>query len=133
MTTLFRPNAIFFDACAFNPGDENENLATKRLLEFNDKRIITIYVTYSVREEIAHPSTPEWISETPARPKKSLKRKSHADDSNRLEKIIKILTGRGNEHNYSMDAQHLFQAYKKKGKYFITTDKEILEKACRLK
>ena len=41
--------------------------------------------------------------------------------------ILKILAGKGNPDKMTSDAEHVFEA-SKYGRYFITTDKRILEK-----
>ena len=44
------------------------------------------------------------------------------------QEILRILTGNGNPEKMRNDAEHIFEAHKYGGRYFVTVDKRILKK-----
>jgi hypothetical protein len=119
------------DSCALSPGPDNEADAGSRIIELyknQEKMKFTLIVSHTVRAEVFHPNTPDWVKKLANEFVYTLPTNLTPEELAHQEVIWKTVTGNGKPENYKQDAEHLFQAAKYGGGYFITVDHGILGK-----
>ena len=117
---------VYFDSCAFDGGDSNEQAAsieTRGLLEKNGGRI---NVLHSVQKEIDYPATPQWVKDLAGTYIQTLQVPLTPQEKKELGDVEHIIAGKGSLEKRKADCRHVFEA-QKYGRYFVTTDKEILK------
>ncbi|MDT3776218.1 hypothetical protein PJI16_01420 [Nitrospira sp. MA-1] len=120
----------YFDACAFNPGDQLEFSASEKLFRLYERDgLPIILMSKSVKNEIAHKNTPSWVKSLASRQLYSRNFSLTDDELLVKEEILKVLTGNGKREKHEKDTEHILRAKKEGGVYFITVDRGILRKA----
>lgn len=97
-----------------------------RLLALKAEGKINLIVPKGVRSETAHPNTPTEISHTMSAQIFTLDVEKNADEERELATIEAILQGNAISGKHAADAEHLFEATKYGGGYFITHDARML-------
>lgn len=123
---------IFFDSCAFDGGDFEDQQASQRardLLERNNKKIMLMH---SVVSEIRNPKTPGWIQELEPRSRQTVKLNLTSTEMETLRDIEKIILGNGTPEKRKADCFHVFEA-QKYGGCFVTSDVGIYKHAATIK
>lgn len=125
----------FIDSCAFDPKYYPEDKASQEIFQRSENNELILTIAHSNQKEINHPNTPVWVKQLANDLIYSIQTGLTEREIKQKEKILTILTGNGKPENMTDDANHVFEA-SKYGRYFITTDKKILnkknelEKAC---
>jgi len=97
-----------------------------RLLALKADGRINLIVPKGVRLETAHPNTPVEISRTMAAQIFTLEVKRSSREEHELALIKAILQGNAMSGKHAADAEHLFEAAKYGGGYFITHDARMV-------
>jgi hypothetical protein len=121
-----RRTNTFLDSCAFDPKYHPEDEAAQRIRQLRRGGMISIMIAHSNQKEIEHPNTPADVKAEAVDMTHTIKTSLTSEELTRLGKIHAALTGNGNPVNYAPDAQHVFEAGKYGGGYFVTADRRIL-------
>ena len=127
-----RRTNTFLDSCAFDPKYHPEEEAAQRIRSLRRETTISILVAHSNQKEIEHPNTPADVKAEAADMNYTIETSLTPDELARRTKIHVALTGDGNPEKYAADAQHLFEAGKYGGGYFVTTDGRTLARKSEL-
>ena len=117
----------FIDSCAFDPKYSPEDEASQEIFQRSENDEIILNIAHSNQKEIDHPNTPNWVKREAHKLIYSIQTGLTNAELNLKAGILKILAGNGNPEKMTSDAEHVFEA-SKYGRYFITTDKRILNK-----
>jgi hypothetical protein len=127
-----RRTNTFLDSCAFDPKYHPEDEAAQRIRQLRRGVMISILIAHSNQKEIEHPNTPADVKAEAADMNYTIETSLTPDEVARRAKIHAALTGDGNPEKYAADAQHVFEAGKYGGGYFVTTDGRILARKSEL-
>ena len=127
-----RRRNTFLDSCAFDPKYRPEDEAAQRIRSIRRETRISILVAHSNYKEIEHPNTPADVKAEAADMNYTIETSLTPDEVNRRAKIHAVLTGDGKPEKYAADAQHIFEAGKYGGGYFVTTDGRLLARKSEL-
>lgn len=97
-----------------------------RLLALKADGKISLIVPKGVLLETSHPNTPAEISRTMSSQIFTLEVERNSEEDRELAKIKAILEGNSMSGKHVADAEHLFEATKYGGGYFITHDVRML-------
>jgi hypothetical protein len=97
-----------------------------RLLALKAEGKINLIVPQGVRLETAHPNTPAEISRTMSAQIFTLEVERSADEEGELALIKATLQGNAMSGKHAADAEHLFEAAKYGGGYFVTHDARMV-------
>jgi hypothetical protein len=97
-----------------------------RLLTLNESGEITLIIPHSVKTEIEHRRTPPRVKLDTRDSVYSLPVQRTAQEMGLLVKLRTLLQGNSQSTKHDADAEHLFEASKYGGRYFITHDRRIL-------
>ena len=122
----------FFDSCAFDGGDEDEQHASQEVRRLLDEHGGEIVILHSVEKEIHYKKTPRWVKDCAATYLHSLQVALTTEEASVLRDIERIIVGDGSLENRRADCRHVFEA-QKYGRYFATTDNDILKRSAALK
>jgi hypothetical protein len=117
----------FIDSCAFDPKYSPEDQASLEIFQRSENDEFILNISHSNLKEIDHPNTPNWVKREANKLIYSIQTRLTNNKIELKTKILKILTGNGKPEKMAKDAEHVFEA-SKYGRYFITTDKRILNK-----
>ena len=121
------------DSCAFNASDSAEAAAAQQILQLGKNLTAIIFSLHSVREEIAHPNTPQAVKDDDAGMFIStIKTELTDSEQARKDKIDRIIRGKSEPETHAADITNIFEA-SKRGAYFVTVDARLLKKAAELK
>ena len=129
-----RRTTIWLDSCAFDPKYSPEDQASIEIFQRHERdELKGLNIAHSNLREIDHPNTPEWVKRKATELNYSIP--TGLTDNERREKadILRILSGNGKPEKMAGDANHVFEASKYGGGYFITTDRRMLNKRDELK
>lgn len=118
--------SVYFDSCAFDGGDEAEQHASIEVMELFEKNEGRINLVHSVKKEIDFSKTPQWVKDIANGTIHTIKVQLTPQEERELRDIESILVGSGNLEKRKADCMHVFEA-QKYGRYFVTTDKDILK------
>ncbi len=118
----------FLDTCAFDPKYSPEHEAAEQIRSLGKQQIVQLLLAHSNQKEIDHPNTPADVKSEALAMIFTIPTMLTTDEVNRQTKIHEVLTGNGKPEKYAADADHVFEAGKYGGGYFITTDQRILDK-----
>jgi hypothetical protein len=125
---------IFLDSCAFDPKYSPEDEASQEIFQRHKRdELKVLNIAYSNQKEIDHPNTPDWVKIEAINLILTNQTRLTPNEIYEKSEILRILAGNGNPAKMVDDADHLFEASKYGGGYFITTDKRILKKREELK
>ncbi len=119
---------VFFDSCAFDGGDIDEQRASNEIRNLFFIHSGRINVLHSVQKEINYPKTPQWVKDLAATYIGTLQVSLTSEEQAVLSDIERIIVGDGILENYRTDCRHIYEA-QKYGRYFVTTDKRILRRS----
>ncbi|MEI6729971.1 MAG: hypothetical protein WCL30_01825 [Pseudomonadota bacterium] len=121
---------IFFDSCAFDPSDSQENEAS---YELKNNTRFDISISGSVKKEMLNPNAPFDIRNQAINGENNTPRQfdmSNCDEYIKG-KILEIITGNGKKENMVKDAKHIYTSHHRGG-YFVTTDKKLIKRRDQL-
>lgn len=123
--------SVYFDSCAFDGGNEQEQHASKeaRALYFSNGSEIKI--VHSVKKEIDFPNTPQSVKDDAAPLIYTIEKQLTPDERKELIDVQNIIVGNGNLDKREADCRHIFEAIKY-GRYFVTTDNGILKHSAQI-
>jgi len=127
-----RRTNTFLDSCAFDPKYHPEDVAAERIRLIRREVTISILLTHSNQKEIEHPNTPADVKAEAADMTFTNKPSLNPEEVGRQAEIHRVLTGNGKPEKYAADAQHISEAGRYGGGYFVTTDERILAKKSEL-
>jgi len=114
---------VLFDANAFDRlADGNE---VDRLLALQADGKINLIAPQGVRREVQHPNTPKAIRDVVSLQIFALPTELNSEERQELARIRAILQGNAASDKHAADAQHVFEAAKYGGGYFVTHDRRI--------
>lgn len=131
MKTLMTGNnlidANFFD----RTGEQEEIAAVDEILRLrsNEEDAFTLILPYSVKAEIEHPNTPDDVKLTAAEFLYTQEVELTMPEWETHEKIRVLIQGNAKPGQHDKDAFHLVESHKYGGRYFITKDRRLLNKA----
>ena len=125
-------NNCFIDSCAFDPKYNPEDEASSEIFRLLKDRRVLIQIAHSTEKEIEHPNTPAWVKHEASTVIRTLQVQLIPGENRKLREIEMILAGNGKVESILQDARHIFEA-QKYGRYFITTDSRILNRASSLR
>jgi hypothetical protein len=118
----------FIDSCAFDPKYGVEQAAANEIFRLDAEHDLSLLIAHSVRKELEHPNTPEWVKRKGLSKIHSIQVQLTRDELALKRNIHTILTGNGKPEKMKEDAEHIFEA-QKYGSCFITTDGRLLKHA----
>jgi hypothetical protein len=119
---------VHLDSCAFDPKYHPEDEASKKIFQLYDNNEINLLIAHSTMKEIDHPNTPDWVKNQALIQIFTINTALTKSEETRKNKIASILRGNSKTDKHQQDADHIFEASKYGGRYFVTTDKRILNK-----
>jgi hypothetical protein len=119
---------IHLDANALDRDGSTHDALVDRFETLRDAGALNVVVPGSVRREVAHPRTPANVRALilPGIYTLPVNRTGH--ELTTLVKIRVLLRGKAQPGRHDADAEHLFEASKYGGGYFITHDRRMLNK-----
>lgn len=123
---------VYFDSCAFDGGDENEQKASIEAREIFEVNGGNINIVHSVMKEIEYPNTPQWVKDMANNSIYTIEVQLTPQEQAELKDVETIIVGNGNLEKRKADCRHVFEALKY-GRYFVTTDKGIFKHAEAIK
>lgn len=127
-----RRTNTFVDTCAFDPKVEPEHSAAQSIREIRNAGNIGILLAHSNQKEIEHPNTPADVKAEARDMNYTIASPLTPAELERRTLVRQVMTGEGNPDRYEADADHIFEAGKYGGGYFVTTDKRILGRRAEL-
>ncbi len=118
---------IHIDSCSFNPIHHPEDEASLILLKLSEEGTIVLNIAHSVKKEIEHPNTPDWVKREAGCIVFTLDVGLTQGEKELKRRINEVLAGDGKIDNCREDAEHIFEC-NKYGGIFVTVDKGILRK-----
>ncbi|MCP4990664.1 MAG: hypothetical protein GY928_32865 [Colwellia sp.] len=115
---------IFFDSCAFDGGDLEQQGASIKALEILDGKREKVILMHSVVSEIRNPNTPDWLKDRERRSMQTVRLNLTNEEQITLGEIERIVVGNGSLEKRKADCFHVFEA-QKYGGCFVTSDKGI--------
>lgn len=124
---------IHLDANALDRDGSNRDALVNRLFALEAAEEVTLVVPDSVRREAAHPSTPVDVKTNFSTAIFTLGVDRTPEEMALLERIRTILRGNSKPGKHDADSEHIFEASKYGGGYFITHDQRIYKKSAELR
>lgn len=125
---------IFLDSCAFDPKYSPEDEASQEIFRrHKSDELKGLDIAHSNLKEIDHPNTPELVKREAINLIRTISTRLTRNEIYEKSEILRILAGNGDPAKMVDDANHIFEASKYGGGYFITTDKRILSNRDELK
>jgi hypothetical protein len=103
-----------------------------RLLDLEKAGKVNLVVPQGVRRESQHPNTPAPVRATMAARIYTLPVERTSGERAELRRVQAILQGNAMPGKHAADSDHLFEAGKYGGGYFVTNDRRILDKRSEL-
>jgi len=128
-TTLPNPfyGNVFFDSCAFDGGNEEEQAASNEARTLFEDKGGNILILHSVQKEIEFPNTPQPVKDESENLIYTFEPSQYTPEEIVAFNDVKaILVGNGLLENKKADCVHVFHAQRNGGRYFVTTDNGIL-------
>ena len=119
-------NPAYFDSCAFDGGNEQEQLDSKEARALLKEKECDILLLHSVKKEIDYPQTPQWVKDEAATLIYTIDMQQSNIDPKELADTQQIIVGNGDFKKREADCMHVALAVTF-GRYFITTDNGILK------
>lgn len=117
---------VYFDSCAFDGGNEIEQQASIEARELFEENGGNINIVHSVMKEIEYPNTPQGVKDIANNSIFTIESQLTPQEEAELKDVETIIVGNGNLEKRKADCRHVFEA-QKYGRYFVTTDKDILK------
>lgn len=109
-----------------NALEHSDAAQVARLMQLRDEGKITLAVPKGVRQEAMHPNTPVEISRAMSAQIFTLEVERSEEEERELALLKATLQGNAEPGKHAADAEHLFEAAKYGGGYFITHDTRML-------
>ena len=119
-----RRGNIHIDANALDP-ENNDRTNVDRFLSLKEQGAISVVAPRGVRQEVLNPKTPAPVSQDVCSHIFTIQTADNSQEKARRKKIREILQGDAKLGKHDADADHVFEAQKYGGRYFITHDKRI--------
>jgi hypothetical protein len=117
--------SVFFDSCAFDGGNEQEQAASNEARSLFAESGGEIKIVHSVKKEIDFPNTPQSVKDEANQLIYTIEVQLNPEEEAELNDVQNIIVGDGSLEKREADCRHVFEAIKY-GRYFVTTDKGIL-------
>jgi len=105
-----------------------EDAVVDELLEIAFELRIMLHLTYSVKDEIAHPNTPADVKKRAQRLIYSVPVQLTQGEKELHQKVREIVQGNAKAGKHDADAFHLVESQKYGAGHFLTNDKRLLKK-----
>ena len=92
-----------------------------------------LHLTYSVKDEIAHPNTPDYVKKRAHRLIYSVPVQLTQGEKELHQKVRKIVQGNAKAGKHDADAFHLVESQKYSAGHFLTNDKRLLKKKAEIR
>ncbi len=124
---------IHLDANALDRDGSAHDTFVDRVLALREADEINFIVSGSVRREASHPHTPANVQAAMLPEIYTLPVSRTVEEQATLGRIRAVLMGNAQTRKHDDDAEHLFEASKYGGGYFITHDRRMLNKRDELR
>jgi len=118
----------FVDVPVLHRKRNDEDAIVEELLKNGFDRRVMLHLTYSVKDEIAHPNTPAEVKARAATLIYSVPVQLTPNEKARHEKVRQLIRGNAESGKHDADAFHLVESSKNGAGYFLTSDKRLLKK-----
>lgn len=122
---------ITLDANSLRIKDKTSSALVDEFQRYTEILKLSVIIPHGVQREIGNPNTPKQAQQDMD--------EIYSDETNltseeqeRLRKLEELMTGNAQSQKHIADANHLFEASKYVGGYFVTHDKRILKKQSEL-
>jgi hypothetical protein len=122
----------FIDANFLHRTGGPEDAAVDTILKLARADEFTLLLPYSVKAEIDRPHTPAEVKRKAAQLSYSMQVQLTAPELARHEKIRALIQGNAKPGEHDKDAFHLVESAKYGGRYFLTNDGRLLNKAAEV-
>jgi len=123
-----RYSNTFVDVPVLHRKGDAEDAVVDELLEVAFERRVMLHLTYSVKDEIAHPNTPADVKKRAQRLIYSVPVQLTQGEKELHQKVREIIQGNAKAGKHDADAFHLVESQKYGAGYFLTNDKRLLKK-----
>jgi hypothetical protein len=123
-----RLSNITIDNNALDKNGTARDALIDRLMTLQQSGEVNIVVPRGVRSEALHPYTPSDVRQNIGSQIFAIQTALTAPEREQLRKVETVLQGNAQPAKHKADANHLFEAGKYGGGYFITNDGRILDK-----
>ena len=123
-----RYSHTFVDVPVLHRKGNVEDAVVDELLEIAFELRIMLHLTYSVKDEIAHPNTPADVKKRAQRLIYSVPVQLTQGEKELHQKVREIVQGNAKAGKHDADAFHLVESQKYGAGHFLTNDKRLLKK-----
>ena len=127
-----RYSHTFVDVPVLHRKGDAEDAVVDELLETAFELRVMLHLTYSVKDEIAHPNTPDYVKKRAQRFIYSVPVQLTQGEKELHQKVRKIVQGNAKAGKHDADAFHLVESQKYGAGYFLTNDKRLLKKKAEI-
>lgn len=127
-----RYSHTFVDVPVLHRKDDAEDAVVDELLETAFERRLMLHLTYSVKDEIAHPNTPADVKKRAQRFIYSVPVQLTQEEKELHQKVREIVQGNAKAGKHDADAFHLVESQKYGAGHFLTNDKRLLKKKAEI-
>jgi predicted nucleic acid-binding protein len=106
-----------------------EDVAVDMILRLHEEGAFTLLLPYSVKAEIEHPNTPTDVKRKALQLNYSIPVQLTAQELETHDRIRTLIRGNARPGQHDDDAFHLVESAKYGGRYFLTNDRRLLDKA----
>ena len=128
-----RYSHTFVDVPVLHRKGDAEDAVVDELLETAFERRVMLHLTYSVKDEIAHPNTPDYVKKRAHRLIYSVPVQLTQGEKELHQKVRKIVQGNAKAGKHDADAFHLVESQKYSAGHFLTYDKRLLKKKAEIR
>ena len=123
-----RYSHTFVDVPVLHRKGDAEDAVVDELLETAFELRVMLHLTYSVKDEIAHPNTPADVKKRAQRLIYSVPVQLTQGEKELHQKVREIVQGNSKAGKHDADAFHLVESQKYGAGHFLTNDKRLLKK-----
>lgn len=117
---------IFVDANILDDVADGEDVAVNEIVRLENSCEITLFLPYSVQNELKNPSTPAHVLRAAHLFPYSVEVGLTDGELRRFRDLVAAVKGNAEEKNIAPDLFHVCESEKHGGGYFITRDKRLL-------
>ncbi len=128
-----RYSHTFVDVPVLHRKGDAEDAVVDELLETAFELRVMLHLTYSVKDEIAHPNTPDYVKKRAHRLIYSVPVQLTQGEKELHQKVRKIVQGNAKAGKHDADAFHLVESQKYSAGHFLTNDKRLLKKKAEIR
>ena len=128
-----RYSNTFVDVPVLHRKGNAEDAVFDEVLEIAFEWRVMLHLTYSVKDEIAHPNTPDYVKKRAQRFIYSVPVQLTQEENELHQKVRKIVQGNAKAGKHDADAFHLVESQKYGAGHFLTYDKRLLKKKAAIR